>query len=115
MSQLELAVLGFVAFTAGIAILAGFFGRKARRESFPGGPGRYFAALSVQAFGFVLPVAAVWLWLRSAEPQGLGLAAAFVAGMVSVAVLRYLPVTGPLLTDLAKAPQPAVRNRKPAP
>jgi len=115
MSQLELAVGGFVVFTAGIAILAGYFGRKARRESFPGGPGRYFAALCVQALGFVLPVALVWLWLIDAEPQGLGLVAAFVAGMVALAVLRFLPITGPLLTELAKAPQPADRNRNPRP
>lgn len=115
MNQIELAVLGFVVSTAGIAILAGYFGRKARRESFPGGPGRYFAALCAQAVGFVLPVAGVWLWLIDAEPQGVGLVAAFVAGMVALAVLRFLPITGPLLTDLAKAPQPAGRNRKPAP
>lgn len=109
------ALIGFVVVTAGIAIIAGYFGRPKRREGFPGGPGRYFAALCVQAFGFVLPIPLVWLMLLRVGPPGLNMAAAFVAGMVTVAVLRFLPVTGPLLTDLAKAPQPAGRNRNPRP
>lgn len=115
LSPLVWALVGFVLFTAGIAIAAGYFGRAKRRASFPGGPGRYFAALCVQAFGFVLPIPFVWLALLHVGPQGLNLVAAFAAGLAVLTLLRFLPVTGPLLTDLGKAPQPAGRNRKPTP
>jgi|CXWL01.1.fsa_nt_gi hypothetical protein len=115
LSPLVWALIGFVVFTAGIAIAAGFFGRPKRRQTFPGGPGRYFAALCVQAFGFVLPIPFVWIMLLKVGPPGLNLVAAFATGIIVLAVLRFAPGTGPLLTDLAKAPQPAGRNRTPAP
>jgi hypothetical protein len=107
------ALVVFVVFTAGAAIAAGYFGRAKMRDGFPGGRGRYLAALAVQALGFVLPIPVVWLWLLDAEPEGLNAVAAFVAGFITLMLLRALPVTGPLLTDLGKPPQQA-KNRNPS-
>lgn len=101
------ALIGFVVFTAGIAIAAGYFGRPKLRQAFPGGPGRYLAALTVQAFGFVLPVPFVWLALLGTPPEGLNFVAALAAGIAMLTLLRFVPGTGPLLTDLAQARQQA--------
>jgi hypothetical protein len=86
-----------------LAVAATYFLRPKVRDRFPGGKGRYLAALIVQAAGFMIPIPVVLLFLLGAPIwPGLDVALAVLAGVAVVAILRFLPVTGPLLRDLAR-------------
>lgn len=91
----------WVIIAIGLAVAATYFMRPQVRARFPGGPGRYLQALIVQASGFMVPIPVVLILLIGA-PYYLDLVLAVAAGFAVVALLRMLPVTGPLLRDLAK-------------
>ncbi len=86
-----------------LAVAGTYFLRPKVRERFPGGKGRYLAALIIQASGFMIPIPIVLIYLLGAPiwPM-LDVVLAVAAGVVMVVILRFLPVTGPLLRDLAK-------------
>lgn len=97
--QMSLWVLIAIA----LAVAATYFLRPKVRDRFPGGKGRYLAALIVQAAGFMIPIPVVLIFLLGAPIwPGLDVILAVVAGVVVVAILRFLPLTGPLLRDLAR-------------
>jgi hypothetical protein len=97
--QMSLWVLIAIA----LAVAATYFLRPKVRDRFPGGKGRYLAALIIQAAGFMVPIPVVLLFLLGAPIwPGLDVALAVLAGVAVVAILRFLPVTGPLLRDLAR-------------
>lgn len=97
--QMSLWVLIAIA----LAVTATYFLRPKVRERFPGGKGRYLTALIIQAAGFMIPIPFVLIFLLGAPIwPGLDVALAVVAGVIVVAILRFLPVTGPLLRDLAR-------------
>jgi hypothetical protein len=86
-----------------LAVAATYWLRAKVRERYPGGKRRYLAALIVQAAGFMIPIPIVLIILLGAPIwPGLDVLLAVVAGVVVVAILRFLPVTGPLLRDLAR-------------
>ncbi|MGQ0531171.1 MAG: hypothetical protein ACT4OF_00585 [Caulobacteraceae bacterium] len=86
-----------------IAVAATYFLRPKVRERYPGGKGRYLTALIIQAAGFMIPIPVVLFVLLGAPIwAGVDVILAVVAGIVVVVILRMLPVTGPLLRDLAK-------------
>jgi hypothetical protein len=86
-----------------LAVTATYFLRPKVRERFPGGNGRYLATLIIQASGFMIPIPVVLVFLLGAPIwPGLDIIFAVVAGVATVAILRFLPVTGPLLRDLAR-------------
>jgi hypothetical protein len=86
-----------------LAVAATYWLRAKVRERYPGGKRRYLAALIVQAAGFMIPIPIVLTVLLGAPIwPGLDVLLAVVAGVVVVAILRFLPVTGPLLRDLAR-------------
>jgi hypothetical protein len=86
-----------------LAVAATYWLRAKVRERYPGGKRRYLAALIVQAAGFMIPIPIVLIVLLGAPIwPGLDVLLAVVAGVVVVAILRFLPVTGPLLRDLAR-------------
>jgi hypothetical protein len=73
------------------------------RARFPGGKGRYLAALIAQAAGFMIPIPVVLVLLLGAPIwPGVDVLFAVAAGILLVVILRFLPVTGPLLRDLAR-------------
>lgn len=102
------SLLTFMLMALAVAILAAvafsyFFRPKARRR-FQGGSGRYFAALFVQAAGFMTPILLVWFFLIGAPvPAGVDVLIGVALGVVTVALLRLTPVTGPLLKELTRA------------
>jgi hypothetical protein len=97
--QMSLWVLIAIA----LAVTATYLLRPKVRERFPGGKGRYLAALIIQAAGFMIPIPLVLMFLLGAPIwPGLDVMFAVLAGILVVVVLRVLPVTGPLLRDLAK-------------
>jgi hypothetical protein len=97
--QMSLWVLAAIA----LAVTATYFLRPKVRERFPGGNGRYLATLIIQAAGFMIPIPVVLVFLLGAPIwPGLDIIFAVVAGLATVAILRFLPVTGPLLRDLAR-------------
>jgi hypothetical protein len=86
-----------------LAVGATYFLRPKVRDRFPGGKGRYLSALIVQAAGFMVPIPLVLLYLLGAPIwPGLDVALAVLAGVAVVVILRFLPMTGPLLRDLAR-------------
>jgi hypothetical protein len=96
--QMSIWVLAAIA----LAVTASYLLRPKVRERFPGGKGRYLAALIIQAAGFMIPIPVVLVFLLGAPIwPGLDIIFAVVAGVATVAILRFLPVTGPLLRDLA--------------
>ena len=97
--QMSLWVLIAIA----LAVTATYFLRPRVRERFPGGNGRYLTALIIQAAGFMIPIPVVLVFLLGAPIwPGVDVALAVLAGVAVVAILRFLPVTGPLLRDLAR-------------
>jgi len=86
-----------------LAVAATFFLRPKVRARYPGGDKRYLAALIIQAAGFMIPIPVVLIFLLGAPiwPM-LDVVLAVAAGVLVVVVLRMLPVTGPLLRDLAR-------------
>jgi hypothetical protein len=86
-----------------LAVAATYFLRPKVRERYPGGKSRYLTALIVQAAGFMTPIPVVLVLLIGAGLHPfLEVALAVAAGVLMVVILRMLPVTGPLLRDLAK-------------
>lgn len=86
-----------------LAVGATYFLRPKVRDRFPGGKGRYLTALVIQAAGFMIPIPVVLLYLLGAPIwPGLDVVLAVLAGVAVVAILRFIPVTGPLLRDLAR-------------
>ena len=86
-----------------LAVAATFFLRPNVRARYPGGDKRYLAALILQAAGFMIPIPVVLIFLLGAPiwPM-LDVVLAVAAGVLVVVVLRLLPLTGPLLRDLAR-------------
>ena len=86
-----------------LAVAATFFLRPKVRARYPGGDKRYLAALIIQAAGFMIPIPVVLIFLLGAPIWTmLDVVLAVAAGVLVVVVLRMLPVTGPLLRDLAR-------------
>ncbi|MGD9980349.1 MAG: hypothetical protein AB7H66_02115 [Hyphomonadaceae bacterium] len=86
-----------------LAVAATYFLRPKVRERFPGGKGRYLTALIIQASGFMIPIPIVLIFLLGAPIwPGFDVLLAVAAGVVVVVILRMLPITGPLLRDLAR-------------
>lgn len=97
--QMSLWVLIAIA----LAVAATFFLRPKVRARYPGGDKRYLAALILQAAGFMIPIPVVLILLLGVPIWPvLDVVLAVAAGVLVVAVLRFLPVTGPLLRDLAR-------------
>ncbi|MCX7357579.1 MAG: hypothetical protein NT015_05500 [Alphaproteobacteria bacterium] len=93
----------WVAAAIAIAVASSYFLRPKVRDRYPGGKGRYVTALTIQAAGFMIPIPFVLIYLLGAPiwpmfDVFLGVA----AGVLVVLILRVLPVTGPLLRDLAR-------------
>jgi hypothetical protein len=87
-----------------LAVAGTYFLRPRTRALYPGGAGRYLAATTVQAAGFMIPIPVVLVLLLSAPIMpGLDVVIAVAAGVAVVLGLRYAPVTGPLLKDLHRA------------
>ncbi len=86
-----------------LAVAATFFLRPKVRARYPGGDKRYLAALIIQAAGFMIPIPVVLIFLLGAPiwPM-IDVVLAVAAGVLVVLILRMLPVTGPLLRDLAR-------------
>lgn len=108
----------WVAIAIALAVAFSFFLRPAVRARFPGGERRYLAALVIQAAAFMIPIPFVLVMLlgHSILPY-LDVALAVLAGVACVAILRFAPVTGPLLRDLARvrleiALERAVRSQR---
>lgn len=86
-----------------LAVAATFFLRPKVRARYPGGDKRYLAALIIQAAGFMIPIPVVLIFLLGAPIWPMvDVVLAVAAGVLVVLVLRMLPVTGPLLRDLAR-------------
>lgn len=86
-----------------LAVTATYFLRPKVRDRYPGGKRRYLTALIIQASGFMIPIPIVLIYLLGAPIwPGLDVILAVAAGVVVVMILRVLPVTGPLLRDLAR-------------
>ena len=93
----------WVAIAIALAVAATYFLRPKVRGRYPGGPRRYLTALTIQAAGFMIPIPFVLIFLLGAPIYpGLDIILAVAAGIVTVMILRIVPVTGPLLRDLAR-------------
>lgn len=110
--SLLLQVALWVIVAIALAVAATYFLRPRTRALYPGGNKRYLAALIVQAAGFMAPIPIVLLLLLG-QPitPGLDVILAVAAGIGVVSLLRFLPVTGPLLKDLHRARVEAVMQR----
>jgi hypothetical protein len=101
-----------VAIAIALAIAFSYFMRPRTRALYPGGPGRYLAAISVQAIGFLAPIPVVLiLMIGQPVPAGLDVVLAVAVGLGIVFALRAAPVTGPLLKDLHRARVEAAMER----
>lgn len=97
--QMAVWVLAAIA----LAVAASYFLRPKVRDRYPGGKGRYLTALTLQASGFMIPIPFVLIYLMGAPILPMfDVALAVLAGVIVVVILRFLPVTGPLLRDLAR-------------
>lgn len=86
-----------------IAVASSYFLRPKVRERYPGGKGRYLTALTIQAAGFMIPIPFVLIYLLGAPIWPMfDVFVAVLAGVLVVMILRFIPVTGPLLRDLAR-------------
>lgn len=105
---IALWVVGAIA----LAVAFSFFLRRRTRAHYPGGPGRYLLALTVQAAGFMAPIPFVLIALlgRPIIP-GLDVIIAVCVGIGVVFLLRSLPGTGPMLKDLHRARLEAAMDR----
>jgi hypothetical protein len=87
-----------------LAIAAAYLTRPRTRSLYPGGPGRYLLALTVQMVGLLLPIPIVLLLLLSSPLRDVAaIAVAVVVGFGTLMLLRVLPFTGQLLKDLHRA------------
>jgi hypothetical protein len=110
------SLLATIALWVGIAIAAAvaatYFLRPRTRALYPGGNRRYLMALIIQAAGFMIPIPFVLILLLGQPiPEMLHVVLAVAAGVAVVAVLRFAPVTGPMLKDLHRARVEAVLQR----
>ncbi len=97
--QMGLWVLIAIALAVGATYLL----RPKVRARYPGGDRRYLTALIIQAAGFMIPIPVVLIFLLGAPIWPMfEVFLAVAAGVVAVVLLRMLPVTGPLLRDLAR-------------
>jgi hypothetical protein len=97
-------ILTAVAMAVGAAVVASFIFRPKTRARFQGGNGRYLAAVFIQAAAFITPIPVVWLLLIGRPiPAGVDVLLGVATGVALVTLLRYAPVTGPLLKELARA------------
>lgn len=103
-AQSLLMQIGLWVFAAiAIAVTATYFMRPKVRARYPGGARRYLSALVIQAAGFMIPIPIVLIALIGAPIlPGVDVLLAVAAGVLAVVVLRVIPVTGPLLRDLAR-------------
>lgn len=93
----------WVVIAIALAVTASYFLRPKVRDRYPGGKVRYLTALIVQAAGFMFPIPFALIYLfGSPVPAMLQVVLAVAAGVLVVVILRFLPVTGPLLRDLAR-------------
>ena len=100
---LFLQMAPWVVVAIAIAVAATYWLRPKVRDRYPGGKRRYLAAIIVQAAGFMAPIPIVLVVLLTMPIwPGFDVLLAVATGVVMVMVLRVLPVTGPLLRDLAK-------------
>jgi hypothetical protein len=101
-----------VAIAIALAIAFSYLMRPRTRALYPGGPGRYLAAISVQAIGFLAPIPVVLILLATQPiPSEAQVVLAVVVGLGVVFALRAAPVTGPLLKDLHRARVEAAMER----
>ena len=102
-SQSMIVQMGlWVLIAISLAVTATYFLRPKVRDRFPGGRRRYLTALIVQAAGFMIPIPIALLLVSGRVWAGIDVLLSVVAGVAVVAVLRVIPVTGPLLRDLAR-------------
>lgn len=102
--QLFLSMSPWVVAAIALAVAGTYFLRPNVRARYPGGKGRYLAALTIQACGFMIPIPIVLILLLGAPIwPGLHVFFAVAAGFVVVVLLRFVPVIGPLLRDLTRA------------
>lgn len=86
-----------------LAVATSYFLRPKVRDRYPGGKGRYLTALTIQAAGFMIPIPFVLIYLLGAPiPAMFDVFIAVAAGILVVVLLRFVPMTGPLLRDLAR-------------
>ncbi len=97
----QMAVWVFIAIV--LAVTASYVMRPKVRDRYPGGKARYVTALAVQAAGFMIPIPFVLIYLLGAPIWPMfDVLLAVLAGVLVVMILRFIPVTGPLLRDLAR-------------
>mgnify|MGYP001178344785 FL=1 len=93
----------WVAIAIALAVASSYFLRPKVRDRYPGGKGRYLTALTIQAAGFMIPIPFVLIYLLGAPIWPIfDVFLAVMAGVLFVMILRFTPVTGPLLRDLAR-------------
>ena len=93
----------WVVIAIALAVASSYFLRPKVRDRYPGGKGRYLTALTIQAAGFIIPVPFVLIYLLGAPILPMfDVFLAVSVGIVVVVILRFIPVTGPLLRDLAR-------------
>jgi len=103
-----LVVAGAIA----LAVAVMYFLRPRTRSHYPGGPGRYLAAITVQMVALLAPIPIVLMFLLTSPlQQELQVVAAVLAGIAVFFGARFAPVTGPLLKDLHKARVDAIVER----
>lgn len=111
-SALYLTVLFWIAVAVVLTTAANYFVRPKTRDNFPGGKGRYLAALLIQATGFIAPIPFVILFmLGPPTPDAVDVVVAVGVGVGVIYLLRALPLTGPLLKDLHRARLQAAMQR----
>jgi hypothetical protein len=102
----------FMAGAIVLAIAVMYYLRPRTRAHYPGGPGRYLLAITVQLVALLAPIPLVLMFLlASPMPQELQIITAVVVGIAVLLGLRFAPVTGPLLKDLHKARVEAMIDR----
>lgn len=101
-ASLLLTIAMWVVAAIAIAVAATYFFGPKVRARYPGGKGRYLLALIVQAAAFMVPIPFVLILMIGRLPLGLDVILAVAVGFFVVLGLRFLPVTGPLLRDLAR-------------
>lgn len=109
---LVLNLMMWVAVAIALAVTFSYLLARGARDSFPGGPKRYLAALIVQAAAFMIPIPVVLLLTADwSVAPGIDVIVAVVAGMAVLAALHYAPVTGPMLRDLRRSRLEAAMRR----
>ena len=96
----QMAIWVIMAIT--LAVTATYFLRPKVRERFPGGKGRYLTALIIQASAFMIPIPIVLILAWGRVWPGVDVLLSVATGVVVVSILRFLPLVGPLLRDLAR-------------